>query len=178
MDLGLSRFLEMFEERFGRTATTAILGAIGVAAMAWAIQTVIQLAVYIYKLAISTHLLTALETESILFHSLFFAAQFAITFFVLGFLWRKFAELRMKSFKTWTEREMGKISERFDLIKKNHADMMRLFELHKDAVDKGMTAMQVIQRVVEEKIAENPQIKSLPTQPHPNPEPQVPPETK
>lgn len=167
----------MFEERFGRAATTAVLGAIGVAALAWAIQTVIQLVVYIYKLAISTHLLTALETESIFLHSLFFAAQFAITFLVLGFLWRKFAEMRMRSFKSWTVREMQAVQARFDVIMTKHADVMRLFELTKDAVDKGVVAMQTIQKVVEEKIAENPEIKSLPAPLHQDQAPQDKPET-
>lgn len=162
MDFGFSRFLEMFEERFGRLATTALLGALGLAALAWAIQTVIQVVIYVYKLAVSTHLMTALETESIFFHSVFFAGQFVITFFILGYIWRKFAELRMKSFKAWAVREMQRVEERFDLITKKHADVMRLFELHKDVVDKGLIAMQTIKTVVEEEIAENHTALGLP----------------
>jgi hypothetical protein len=37
MDFGFARFLEMFEERFGRTATTTILAVLGLAS-AWAVK--------------------------------------------------------------------------------------------------------------------------------------------
>jgi len=37
MDIGLGRFLEMFEERFGRTATTVLVGIIGLAVIAFCV---------------------------------------------------------------------------------------------------------------------------------------------
>jgi hypothetical protein len=57
MELGVARFLEMFEERFGRRVTTLLLGALAIAAAAWAVQTTIEAAVYVYRLFKSADLI-------------------------------------------------------------------------------------------------------------------------
>jgi hypothetical protein len=173
MDFGFGRFLEMFEERFGRWVTTALLGLLGFAAFAWAIQTVIQLVVYIYKLVISTHLLTALETESIILHSFFFAAQFAVTFLVLGFLWRKFTERRMKTLRTRLGDEMKKMEERHRFIIQTHETAMMAIALQKDAIEKSMIMMRAALQTLQKEAA-----KSHPAPPHPAPKPPDTPETK
>ena len=42
MDFGFARFLEMFEERFGSRATTAMLAIIGVAVAVWGIGEIVD----------------------------------------------------------------------------------------------------------------------------------------
>ena len=83
MDFGISRFLEMFEERFGRTATSTLLAVIGIAILAWAMQTTIAFSVYLYKLTLKANLVPQLEAESILAHLIFFGVQLVITFLFL-----------------------------------------------------------------------------------------------
>jgi hypothetical protein len=41
MDIGLSRIIEMFEERFGRTSATALIGIIAFALATWAVNEII-----------------------------------------------------------------------------------------------------------------------------------------
>ena len=90
MDFGFARFLEMFEERFGRIATTAILAILGLAASAWAVKTIIEAIIYVYDLIKSAKLLTVLEEESAASHIIVFAIQIAITFLIIGIVWRMF----------------------------------------------------------------------------------------
>ncbi len=182
MDFGISRFLEMFEERFGRRATTALLALIGIAIAAWGLQTIIGMVVYVYKLTLKANLVPEFEAESILAHLIFFGAQIAITAVVLGYLWRKIAELRMRSFKKWTQQEMQKMVERYDQIQKQHAEFMRAFELTRDAGDKAIIAMKAIQTAVQEKVEfikakEAQEAKSPPEPPHQVPGPVEPPKT-
>lgn len=106
MDFGISRFLEMFEERFGRTATSTLLAVIGIAILAWGMQTTIAFAVYLYKLTLKANLVPQLEAESILAHLIFFGVQLVITFFILAYLWRKFAEMRIRSLRSYFDTEM------------------------------------------------------------------------
>ena len=56
----------MFEERFGRTITSILLAVIGIAILAWGMQTTVAFAVYIYKLTLKANLVPQLEAESIL----------------------------------------------------------------------------------------------------------------
>lgn len=51
MDFGFSRFLEMFEERFGRLATTALIAMIGAALVAYSIKVVVDTALELHSLA-------------------------------------------------------------------------------------------------------------------------------
>ena len=55
----------MFEERFGRTITSILLAVIGIAILAWGMQTTVAFAVYIYKLTLKANLVPQLEAESI-----------------------------------------------------------------------------------------------------------------
>jgi len=42
MDFGFERFLEMFEDRFGRHATTALIGTVGIALFLYALHVIID----------------------------------------------------------------------------------------------------------------------------------------
>jgi hypothetical protein len=58
MDFGLGRFLEMFEDRFGRWATTVLLGLIALAIVTFTIRLIVDgfiipVTEFIYSLAIS-----------------------------------------------------------------------------------------------------------------------------
>lgn len=53
MDLGLDRFLEMFEARFGRFTTTVLLAVIGLALFGYSIRLFIETTIYFYHLAAS-----------------------------------------------------------------------------------------------------------------------------
>ncbi|MGB6537394.1 MAG: hypothetical protein WBF58_15695 [Xanthobacteraceae bacterium] len=48
MDFGLARFLEMFEERFGRRATTALLAVIGLAVFGYCVRLILETTIYFY----------------------------------------------------------------------------------------------------------------------------------
>jgi hypothetical protein len=61
MDFGLARFLEMFEERFGRRATTALLALIGLAVTAYSIKLAIETIKYLYDLISEPHFMVALK---------------------------------------------------------------------------------------------------------------------
>jgi hypothetical protein len=176
MDFGFSRFLEMFEDRFGRLATTVLIGVLALAATSWAIKTVIEFAIYIYELSIKSRFLSAIETESIFWHSLFFAVQFLITVVILGYLWRKFAELRIRNLRNYFESEMEKMMEKLAASKKMREDVMTAVALHKDAVERTMAAMEIIKRATEAEVEKLHALQKQ--QPHPTPTPQDKPETK
>ena len=53
MDFGVTRFLEMFEERFGRVATTVLLALIGSAIALWALDIIVDHGTKLYETLIS-----------------------------------------------------------------------------------------------------------------------------
>jgi len=103
MEFGLSRFLEMFEERFGRTVTTAILGIFGFAVTVYCLKVIVEGGISAYHLVQSANLIEALKQESAASHIIVFLIQIGITFVILAFIWRWFfsrerqkAEARLK----------------------------------------------------------------------------------
>lgn len=147
MDFGFARFLEMFEERFGRSATTVLLAVLATAVAAWAAKTIIDAIRYVYVLVVSTHLMTALDNESAAAHLIILTAQIGLTFIILGIIWRLFYLRRMKALqdrmatakwrieaaKSEMEKKLKEITNIRDLI-------MNAFALHKDAVEKVFAA--------------------------------------
>jgi hypothetical protein len=83
MEFGLSRFLEMFEERFGRTITTAILGIFGAAVTVYCLKVIVEGGISAYHLIKSADLIEALKQESAAAHIIVFLIQIAITFVAL-----------------------------------------------------------------------------------------------
>jgi hypothetical protein len=170
MDFGFGRFLEMFEARFGQRMTTALLGVLALAAGCWSIKTVIEFAVYVYDLPVKSHFLTAVQTDSIIGHIIFFGVQFLLTIILAIYLFNKLIVVRVKSLKKYWDKEIAKVEERHALILKKHADLRRLIELHKNAVEKTEVAYAVIQKAVEEKIqfikAKEAEAKSAREPPH------------
>lgn len=152
MDFGFGRFLEMFEERFGRTATTVLLAALGLAAATWSVKTVIEFAVYIYDLPIKAHLLTGLQTESIFAHAIFFGVQFAITLVVAAYLFKRFVGYRIVALKAWATQEMQEIEQRWNPIKEKAEAARLMTELLKDAMEKSTTAMATIKDEIQKKV--------------------------
>ena len=89
MEFGFSRFLEMFEERFGRTVTTIVLGLVGAAVALYCAKVVIEAAVYFYGLMLSMNFLAALRQETVAAHAIIFVAQIILTSLVLQYIWRQ-----------------------------------------------------------------------------------------
>ncbi|HZT24937.1 MAG TPA: hypothetical protein VFA57_04455 [Pseudolabrys sp.] len=88
MEFGLSRFLEMFEERFGRTVTTTILGLLGAAVALYCLKVIIEAIVYFYNLISAANFIAAIRQESISAHVIIFTAQILLTSLVMKWIWR------------------------------------------------------------------------------------------
>jgi C4-dicarboxylate-specific signal transduction histidine kinase len=50
MDFGFSRFLEMFEERFGRIATTVLIGVVGIALLGYSLHIIVDVTREFHKI--------------------------------------------------------------------------------------------------------------------------------
>ncbi len=67
MDVGLSRILEVFEERFGRIATNILVGAVGVALFFYSVRVIIEAILEFHKIIteqtknVSDNIVTALS---------------------------------------------------------------------------------------------------------------------
>lgn len=96
MEFGFARFLEMFEERFGRTVTTAVLALVGTAVAIYSAKVIIETIVYVFRLVRSANLLTALSQESVASHIIVFAVQIVLTFLSLGFIWQQIRRRRLR----------------------------------------------------------------------------------
>jgi hypothetical protein len=64
MDFGFSRLLEMFEKRFGRTATTVLLAAIGLALFGYCAKTMIETSIYFYHLSATALNIAAIKRRT------------------------------------------------------------------------------------------------------------------
>jgi hypothetical protein len=165
MDFGFSRFLEMFEERFGRGATTALMGALAIAVIAWAIQTTIEAAVYIYGLIKSAHFVPVLETEHAATHLVIFAAQVGFTFLVLAFIWRWFIRRRLEGYiakfkvheATWVE-----IEKKYEEYMGKHRALMLVVEKLHAVMDSTNTLVTLAKAEMQKKIAEHPDVFKAP----------------
>ena len=122
MDFGFARFLEMFEERFGRIATTAILAILGLAASAWAVKTIIEAIIYVYDLIKSAKLLTVLEEELAASHIIVFAIQIAITFLIIGIVWRMFYLREIRRLEHGLDATETRIRGMLDRVQKETSD--------------------------------------------------------
>jgi hypothetical protein len=148
MEFGLSRFLEMFEERFGRTVTTAILALFGTAVALYCVKVIIEAIGYIYRLVRSAAPLAALIQQSAVLHIIIFAAQIALTFLVSVLIWRQFYKRRIRIIEedltatmnelesniTNFEQKVGALEkrrldliERMEGIKASHQEIMARF---------------------------------------------------
>ncbi len=63
MDFGFSRFLEMFEERFGRLATTILIGLIAAALVAYSLKVIIDTTIEFHGLFAKNTWLTWLNAR-------------------------------------------------------------------------------------------------------------------
>jgi hypothetical protein len=154
MELGFARFLEMFEERFGRLSTTVLMGALGMAALFWAVQTIIEALVYVYKHIAATHLIAAFENESTAAHLIIFAVQIVITGLVSWYIWRWFLQRRIQDFRGRVSAEIAAVQAKFDDLKGKQEQIMQLMPMHKETVEKATAAMLVIKDAVEKHVAE------------------------
>jgi Tfp pilus assembly PilM family ATPase len=135
MDFGFSRFLEMFEERFGRLSTTLLMGALAIAVLSWAIQTTIEAGVYIYGLIKAAHFLAVLETEHAATHLAILAVQIAVTFLVLTFIWRWFYSRKIKSVEDQLETARVKIEGKLAEAQKRTAEFKADVERREEALN-------------------------------------------
>jgi hypothetical protein len=183
MELGFARFLEMFEERFGRFVTTLLMAALAAAAAAWALQTIIEATVYVYGLVKAANFIAALRTEHAAAHLIILAVQITITFVLLGLVWRLFWRRKIAALETnigdWETRITGKVDDAVRRSNELEATMKereeRVNQRAKDLSEKigNLKARQ-------EKILagrKQPEAKSPLEPPHPVPGPQEPPKT-
>jgi hypothetical protein len=130
MEFGFARFLEMFEERFGRAVTTAVLALVGMAVAAYSAKIIIEAVIYVYGLIKSAKFLVALSQESAASHIVIFAIQIVLTFVALGFIWRLFWRRKIKALRmTW---RLGRLDasvgiHRLGMICPNHSIQVRLW---------------------------------------------------
>jgi hypothetical protein len=161
MDFGFSRFFEVFEERFGRTVTTTLLAFLGLAVFAWCLKGFTETAIYFYGLVKSAQLLTVLESESAASHLVIFGAQVALTALILWAIWRWFIRRKLRGYQnrlTKLRTDLASAQKTFDEMTAKQEAVMRMFELHKDAVEKVHTANVIIQTEIRKQLAENPQL--------------------
>jgi len=159
MDLGTSRFLEMFEERFGSRATTIVLAIIGLALALLGIGEIVDKTIYFYGLIRSANFIAALKQESAATHLIIFTVQIVVTFLVLVWVWRQFYRRKMTVWAVRLEKTHGQIrtakdelEARFNDVMKKHADFMQYFVLHKETagqLEKSMaTVLEGVQKAV------------------------------
>ena len=98
LDFGFSRFLEVFEERFGRPLTTVLVGTIGFGLLLFAIKTIFEMSKWFYKEAISYPWLSSFNSRTAAIQLIVLAAQIFITFVVLTVIWRFFLKRKLNRF--------------------------------------------------------------------------------
>ena len=67
--------------------------------------------IYIYTLIVSAHFVAALETEHAATHLIILAAQIALTFAVLGFIWQWFYQRRIKALQRWSKEKRAEFAD-------------------------------------------------------------------
>jgi hypothetical protein len=152
MELGVARFLEMFEERFGRRVTTLLLGALAIAAAAWAVQTTIEAAVYVYRLFKSADLIAALRKESAASHLIVFGIQMAVTYVALWAIWRWFFGRKLREFRGTMDARMAEIREaqkKFDQAMATRQSIDVAIKEADAAFGKLLEATRVLQAITE-----------------------------
>lgn len=152
MEFGFSRFLEMFEERFGRAVTTAILGLVGAALALYCTKVVIEAAVYFYRLILSINFLAALRQESVAAHLLIFGVQIALTSLVLRWIWRRLYSRYLSRTETKLRRTLKDIEDKTD----NFAQQVEAFEQREDQLKTRMDALKERQEDLLNKIGKQP----------------------
>ena len=156
MDFGFARFLEMFEERFGRVATTAILAILGLAAAAWAVKTIVEAIIYVFHLIKSAKLLTALEQESAASHIVVFAVQIALTFLILGIIWRLFYLRQLRSAEQMFDASEARLNGLLERIKQDVLEFeqqVKEFDEREDRLAEKIAAVRAKQEMILAKLA-------------------------
>jgi flagellar biosynthesis protein FliP len=176
MEFGFARFLEMFEERFGRSVTTAILAVIGLAVAIYSIKVILETIAYIYAIVTSTHLIATLDKEDAAAHLIVLGVQITITFVVLWLIWQWFIRRRIRTFQTKMERYKAEMKEAETKINEYMAKQEALtqhIDLVTDAYEKTHALTVAIQSEINKRLAENPQLtRNPPAASPPAPEPQ------
>jgi hypothetical protein len=144
MEFGFARFLEMFEERFGRRVTTAVLAFIGLAVTAWAAGETVEKIIYFYGLIKSANFLTVLGRESAATHLVIFLMQVALTAVVLGIIWRWFYQRELREFKRSIDDDIAGLNATIEDVYKQRDRLKQTLAFHKDASEKTNEATRLM----------------------------------
>jgi hypothetical protein len=152
MDFGLSRFLEMFEERFGRYATTLLLGTLGLALFGYSVKITIEAAVYLYDLANSASWLKNISGESIIVRIVILSFQAIVGWALVSVFWRLFYQPRIRRIEQRIEESYKQVlqgEERVDHVIKEGKEAMttardRTRELIAEAEEKIARASDIL----------------------------------
>jgi hypothetical protein len=87
MDFGFARFLEMFEERFGRTTTTVLLGLIGAALVCYSLKVVVDTSIEFRDLVTSSTWWKLANWRPIIFQAIEIIVGVALYIIVIQALW-------------------------------------------------------------------------------------------
>jgi uncharacterized membrane protein (DUF106 family) len=139
----------MFEERFGRAATTVLLGTFGVAVFGYCLKVIVEAAIYLYHEAMHSPLATA--REDFASHVIFFAIQILVTLILSIVVWRLFVLRQMRAIKKRLDGYKTEIQRLDDLLEATKAKAA-VIPLAKDAFDK----MRVASDLLREEIAKHP----------------------
>ena len=147
MELGFGRFLEIFEERFGRVATNLLMAMLALAAVSWAIQTTVEMVVYVHRIAKSVDFVAALMRESAAAHLVFFAAQLAGTFIAMWLIWKWFLRRKLRGLMESLDAKMAEVrnaSKEFDEAMAKYKTARTLIQQAEDAFGKLHDAVKIL----------------------------------
>lgn len=124
MDFGLNRILEMFEERFGRTATTVLLAAIGLALFGYCAKTMIETSLYFYYLAATALNISGYSVPAIIIRVLVLAVEAIVAVVFMSAVWRFYFtprfERTIKEMEERHQRTMEVVAEARWLLDEAH----------------------------------------------------------
>jgi hypothetical protein len=128
MDFGFSRFLEMFEERFGRRMTTCLVALIGLALSIYSIKVVIDGSREFYALLSASF--TWQLGGPILLQAVSFVLSIALSWIIMQSIWKFYFVPRLSRLRTELqnsysdlERRTGEITATFEDNKAKLAEL-------------------------------------------------------